>query len=171
MALFCTVNAIACVPVVKPGPDLEPYVQDALEEIEYVTGGPDTKWGAVRARDGHAAPFPLRYVEIGNEDNFDRARTYDGRYAQFYKAIKAKHSTLQVIATMPVKGITPDVVDDHYYKREQGMFEESKHYDHADRNGPNWTGCSGLPKNRRFLAMYGVVARAPSPNEYRASFR
>ena len=122
--------------VVKPGPDLEPYVQEALDEIEYVTGGTDTKWGAVRARDGHPAPFNLRYVEIGNEDNFDRAGTYDGRYAQFYKAIKAKYPNLQVIATMPVKGMTPDVVDDHYYKREQGMFEESRHYDNADRNGP-----------------------------------
>ena len=70
--------------------------------------------GAVRAPDGHPAPFKLRYVEIGNEDQFDRAKTYYGRYAQFYKAIKAKHPDLQVIATIPVKGITPDVVDDHY---------------------------------------------------------
>ena len=122
--------------VVKPGPDLEPYVQDGLDEIEYVTGGADTKWGAVRARDGHPAPFTLHYVEIGNEDNFDRAKTYDGRYAQFYKAIKAKYPDLQVIATMPVKGVTPDVVDDHYYKRERGMFDEARHYDDTDRNGP-----------------------------------
>ena len=92
--------------VVKPGPDLDPYVQEGLEEIEYVTGGADTKWGAVRARDGHPAPFKLRYVEIGNEDNFDRAKTYDGRYAQFFKAIKAKYPDLQVIATMPVNGMT-----------------------------------------------------------------
>src|ERR1039457_4388251 len=62
--------------VVKPGPDLEPYVQEGLEEIEYVTGGNGTKWGAVRARDGHSAPFALRYVEVGNEDNFDRAGAY-----------------------------------------------------------------------------------------------
>jgi hypothetical protein len=115
--------------VVKPGPDLEPYVQEALDEIEYVTGASDTKWGALRQRDGHPAPFKLRYVEIGNEDSFDRAKTYDGRFAQFYKAIKAKYPDLQVIATMPVIGVTPDIVDDHYYKREQGMFEESKHYD------------------------------------------
>lgn len=139
--------------VVKPGPDLEPYVQDAIEEIEYVTGGPDTKWGAVRARDGHPAPFPLHYVEIGNEDNFDRARTYDGRYAQFYRAIKAKYSSLQVIATMPVKGIIPDVVDDHYYKREQGMFEESKHYDGADRNGP-----------KIFVGEWATREGSPTPN-------
>jgi alpha-N-arabinofuranosidase len=139
--------------VVKPGPDLELYVQEGLEEIEYVTGGTDTKWGAVRARDGHAAPFTLRYVEIGNEDNFDRAGTYDGRYAQFYKAIKAKYPSLQVIATMPVKGMTPDVVDDHYYKREQGMFEESRHYDNTDRNGP-----------KIFVGEWATREGSPTPN-------
>jgi alpha-N-arabinofuranosidase len=100
-----------------------------------VTGGTESKWGSLRASDGHPAPFPLHYVEVGNEDNFDRAKTYDGRYAQFYKAIKSKYPSLQIIATMPVKGIAPDVIDDHYYKREQGMFEESKHYDKAERNG------------------------------------
>ena len=139
--------------VVKPGPDLEPYVQDALEEIEYVTGGEDTKWGSIRARDGHPAPFPLRYVEVGNEDNFDRAKTYDGRYAQFYKAIKAKHPGIQVIATMPVESITPDVVDDHYYKREQGMFEEAKHYDNTDRNGP-----------KIFVGEWATREGTPTPN-------
>ena len=54
---------------VDPGPALEPYVQDALDEIEYVTGGTDTKWGAERAKDGHPAPFPLHYIEVGNEDS------------------------------------------------------------------------------------------------------
>src|SRR5207247_2779152 len=102
----------------------------------YVTGGADTKWGAVRAQNGHPEPFNLRYVEIGNEDNFDRQRTYNGRYAQFYKAIKAKYPNMQIIATIPVKGTTPDIVHDHYYKREQGMFEEARHYDKSDRNGP-----------------------------------
>ena len=139
--------------VVKPGPDLDPYVQEGLEEIEYVTGGTDTKWGAVRARDGHPAPFTLRYVEVGNEDNFDRAKTYDGRYAQFYKAIKAKYPNLQVIATMPVKGMTPDVVDDHYYKREQGMFDEARHYDNTDRNGP-----------KIFVGEWATREGTPTPN-------
>ncbi len=139
--------------VVKPGPDLEPYVQDALDEIEYVSGGTQTKWGAVRARDGHPPPFALRYVEIGNEDNFDRARTYDGRYASFYKAIKARYPNIQVIATMPVTGIQPDVVDDHYYKREQGMFEESKHYDRAGRNGP-----------KIFVGEWATREGSPTPN-------
>jgi alpha-N-arabinofuranosidase len=62
---------------VDPGPALEPYVQDALDEIEYVTGGADTKWGAERVKDGHPAPFPLHYIEVGNEDQFDRSHSYD----------------------------------------------------------------------------------------------
>ncbi len=58
---------------VKPGPDLDPYVQDALDEIEYVTGDASTKWGAERVKNGHPAPFKLSYVEIGNEDWFDKS--------------------------------------------------------------------------------------------------
>jgi alpha-L-arabinofuranosidase len=138
---------------VKPGADLEPYVQEALEEIEYVTGGPETKWGAVRARNGHPEPFPLRYVEVGNEDSFDRAKTYDARFAQFFKAIKAKYPKLQIIATIPVKGTMPDVVDDHYYKREQGMFELTKHYDTVDRNGP-----------KIFVGEWATREGTPTPN-------
>jgi hypothetical protein len=85
---------------VKPGPDLAPYVQDALDEIEYVTGPVTTKWGAQRAKDGHPKPFPLRYVEVGNEDFFDRSGSYDGRFAQFYDAIKAKYPRLKVISSV-----------------------------------------------------------------------
>ena len=139
--------------VVKPGPDLEPYVQEALDEIEYVTGGPDTKWGSVRVRNGHPAPFPLHYVEIGNEDNFDKAKTYDGRYAQFYKAIKAKYPKFEIIATMPVTGIVPDIIDDHYYKREQGMFGLVKHYDEMDRKGP-----------KIFVGEWATREGSPTPN-------
>ncbi|MDQ6679125.1 MAG: carbohydrate binding domain-containing protein [Acidobacteriota bacterium] len=139
--------------LVKPGPDLDQYVQEGLEEIEYVTGGTGTKWGAVRARDGHPAPFKLRYIEIGNEDNFDKARTYDGRYAQFYQAIKAKYPDMQLIATMPIKGMTPDVLDDHYYKREQGMFAEARHYDQTDRKGP-----------KIFVGEWATREGTPTPN-------
>jgi len=135
---------------VNPGPDLEPYVQDALDEIEYVIGGADTKWGSVRVKNGHPAPFKLTYVEIGNEDNFDKSGSYDGRYAQFYKAIKAKYPDLQLIATMPVKGIRPDVVDDHFYVRAKKFFEDATHYDKTDRNGPKifvgeWATLEGSP--------------------------
>jgi alpha-L-arabinofuranosidase len=65
----------------NPGADLQPYVQEALDEIQYVTGGTNTTWGAQRAADGHPAPFPLQYVEVGNEDFFDASGSYDGRFA------------------------------------------------------------------------------------------
>ncbi len=138
---------------VNPGPDLEPYVQDALDEIEYVSGGTDTKWGAERAKDGHPAPFALKYVEIGNEDWFDKSGSYDDRYAQFYKAIKAKYPNLQLIATTPVKSIRPDVIDDHFYRRKEEFFDDTTHYDKTDRSGP-----------KIFVGEWATREGSPTPN-------
>jgi alpha-L-arabinofuranosidase len=78
---------------VPVGDALAPYVSDALDEIEYVTGDSKTTWGTRRAKDGHPKPFPLNYVEVGNEDNFDRrdGGTYDSRFTQFFDAIKDRH--------------------------------------------------------------------------------
>jgi alpha-L-arabinofuranosidase len=136
-----------------PGPALEPYVQDALDEIEYVTGGADTKWGAERVKDGHPAPFPLHYIEVGNEDQFDRSRSYDGRYAQFYHAIKQRYPNLQIIATTPVKGVTPDVLDEHFYMSAQQSFSDAHHYDNADRKGP-----------KIFVGEWATREGDPTPN-------
>lgn len=135
---------------VAPGPALTPFVQDALDEIEYVTGGPDTTWGARRIRDGHPAPFPLTYVEVGNEDFFDNSGSYDGRYAQFYDAIKAKYPNLQLIATTRVRGHKMDVLDDHYYRSAAEMARDAGHYDKTDRSGPKifvgeWASTEGSP--------------------------
>jgi alpha-L-arabinofuranosidase len=138
---------------VKPGPDLEPYVQDALDEIEYVTGGTDTKWGAVRAKNGHPAPFKLTYLEIGNEDQFDRSGSYEARFAQFYKAIKAKYPDLQLISTTPLKDMKPDVQDDHYYVRATQNFKDATHYDKIDRNGP-----------KIFVGEWATREGSPTPN-------
>jgi alpha-N-arabinofuranosidase len=122
---------------VEPGDALKPFVQDALDEIEYVTGSEISTWGSLRARDGHRAPFPLPFVEIGNEDNFDRAGTYDARYAQFYDAIKARYPKVQVIATVPVKSRTPDVIDEHYYRSSEDQMASTAHmYDQRPRGGP-----------------------------------
>jgi alpha-L-arabinofuranosidase len=147
---------------VNPGADLEPYVQDALDELEYVTGSTSTKWGAVRAANGHPEPFHLTYVEIGNEDWFDTTGSYDGRYAQFYKAIKAKYPDLQLIATTPVKGTKPDVIDDHYYLRATQFFQDATHYDKTDRSGPKifvgeWATREGVP-TPNFGAALGDAA-------------
>jgi len=118
---------------VEPGPALKPYVDDALDEIEYVTGGPETKWGSERVKNGHAAPFPLHYVEIGNEDEFDHSHTYDGRFAQFFTAIKQRYPQLQLIATAPVKSVRPDVLDEHFYLPAEKSFAEAHHYDKTDQ--------------------------------------
>ncbi|WP_433973348.1 alpha-L-arabinofuranosidase C-terminal domain-containing protein [Tunturiibacter lichenicola] len=143
---------------IHPGPALTPFVEDALDEIEFATGDTSTKWGAVRAKLGHPEPFPIKYVEIGNEDWFDRSGSYEGRYAQFYKAIKAKYPQLELIATAPLKGMKPDVLDDHYYKRADEFFEDVKHYDTVDRNGPKifvgeWATREGSPTTNMGAAL------------------
>jgi alpha-L-arabinofuranosidase len=135
---------------VDPGPDLKPYVQDALDEIEYCTGDASSKWGRARIKDGHEAPFALEYIEIGNEDEFDRSHSYDGRFAQFYDAIKAKYPDLKLIATMPVHTRRPDVVDDHYYRSARAMERDVHHYDKYDRSAPKifvgeWATTEGSP--------------------------
>jgi alpha-N-arabinofuranosidase len=129
---------------VKPGPDLEPYIQDALDEIEYVAGPASSKWGAVRAKAGHPAPFKLTYVEVGNEDFFDRSGSYDQRFVQFNSAIKARYPHLQVISTVGfehpenqrVRSVTPEVVDEHYYRTVEAFLKARGQYDKYDRKGP-----------------------------------
>jgi alpha-L-arabinofuranosidase len=143
---------------INPGPALTPFVQDALDEIEFATGDTSTKWGAVRAKLGHPTSFPVKYVEIGNEDWFDRSGSYEGRYAQFYKAIKAKYPQLELIATAPLKRMKPDVLDDHYYKRADEFFADVKHYDGVDRNGPKifvgeWATREGAPTTNMGAAL------------------
>lgn len=154
---------------VNPGPDLQPYVQDALDEIEYVTGGPDTKWGAERVKDGHPASFKLTYVEIGNEDWFDRSGSYDQRYTQFYNAIKAKYADLQLIATAPVKSVKPDVLDEHYYVRATENFQSTRHYDPSDSSSPRkWDGGHYDRADRNgpkiFVGEWATREGAPTPN-------
>ena len=130
---------------VKPGPDLEPYIQDALDEIEYITGPATSTWGSLRAKAGHPSPFTLTYVEVGNEDFFDRSGSYDQRFAQFNKAIKVRYPNLQVISTVGfehpenqrVRSVTPDVVDEHYYRTVEAFLKAARgQYDRYDRKGP-----------------------------------
>ena len=137
---------------IAPGPELEPYVQSALDEIQYVIGSTSTKWGGQRASDGHPAPFPLRYIEVGNED-YNRSSEYDGRFAQFYDAIKAKYPQLQVIATAPVESRTPDVIDEHYYRSQEDMEANAFRYDQRPRAGP-----------KVFVGEWATRVGSPTPN-------
>jgi alpha-N-arabinofuranosidase len=138
---------------VEPGPDLESYVRDALDEIEYVTGDNKTVWGARRALEGHPAPFDLKYVEVGNEDWFDRSGTYDRRFAQFYDAIKAKYPSLQIIATTPVTNRTTDVIDEHFYRSQDDMEAHAHDYDKRSRSGP-----------KVFVGEWATRIGYPTPN-------
>jgi alpha-N-arabinofuranosidase len=139
---------------IAPGKDLEPFVQSALDEVEYVTGDASTKWGAERAKDGHPAPFPLHYIEIGNEDWFDKSGSYDARFAQFALALRKAYPQYKLIATTTTvkepAGAEPDVQDDHYYKPPAEMMDFVHHYDNAPRTGPKifvgeWASMSGVP--------------------------
>jgi alpha-L-arabinofuranosidase len=130
---------------VNPGADLEPFVQEALEEIEYVTGDRHTTWGARRAADGHRAAFKLHYVEIGNEDQFDRSKSYDARFAQFHDAIKARYPRLKLISSIGndqaesarVHSRNPDMTDEHYYRAADDFLRTSPDYAKKyDRRGP-----------------------------------
>jgi alpha-N-arabinofuranosidase len=132
---------------------MEAYVQDAVDEIEFVIGDASTKWGSERAKNGHPAPFPLHYVEIGNEDWFDRSGSYDGRFTQFYKAFKERYPALQLIATTPVKSVTPDVLDEHFYMSAEKSFADSGHYDRYDRSGP-----------KVFVGEWATREGEPTPN-------
>ncbi|TDW95824.1 alpha-L-arabinofuranosidase C-terminal domain-containing protein [Dinghuibacter silviterrae] len=154
------------------GPFLQPFVDDALDEIEYVTGDVHTKWGAQRAKDGHPDPFPLHFVEIGNEDGFDLSGSYEGRYAQFYDAIKTKYPGLQVISTVggkdwlggrfPAPAGRTEIVDEHYYRNAWEMEAHAHQYDHYDRSGPKvfvgeWATREGSPTTN-FNAALGDAA-------------
>jgi alpha-N-arabinofuranosidase len=150
---------------VAPGKDLEPYVQDALDEIEYVTGSTSTRWGAERAKNGHPAPFHIAFVEVGNEEYHDPSGTYDARFAQFYKAIKQAHPELQIVATAPVTLVRPDILDDndhalhtHFYRTAQQFFQDVHRYDTYDRSGPKilvgeWATREGSPTTNLGAAL------------------
>jgi alpha-N-arabinofuranosidase len=124
---------------IRTGDALKPFIQDALDEIEYVSGDKSTTWGARRAKDGHPEPFKLNYVEVGNEDFLNNGTaTYrgpDGRYALFYNAIKAQYPQLQIIATTN-PGVKHDVIDNHHYMPPATAIRNAHLYDRTDRNGP-----------------------------------
>src|SRR5262249_28259509 len=112
------------------------YIQDALDAIEYANGPAASKWGSLRARAGHPAPFNLKYLEIGNENG---GKAYNERYALFFKAIKDRYPQVQLIAN--VWHGTPDpktceILDEHYYSSPDFFISHFRKYDSYDRSGP-----------------------------------
>lgn len=142
---------------VATGKDMEPYIESALDEIEYVTGDATTKWGAERAKDGHPAPFPLHYIEVGNEDYLDRSGSYPARYAQFAEALHKRYPQYKLIGTDGngeyTTRVNPDVSDEHYYKSPQDMMDLVHHYDTVSRTGP-----------KIFVGEWATRSGSPTPN-------
>lgn len=118
---------------------LQPYIQNALDAIEYAIGPVKSKWGKVRAAAGHPKSFPLKYVEVGNEQSGPR---YAERYNRFYDAIKAKYPQIEIMASMGIGDVNNyttkqmehiDYVDEHAYKSAGWTFTHFNHFDKYPR--------------------------------------
>ena len=132
-----------------PVDSLQPYIQDALDLIEFANGDVTTTWGKVRAEMGHPEPFGMKYVGIGNEQ---WGTEYVERLEPFVKALRKAHPEIQIVGSAgpsPVSmkeqfdylwkemtRLKVDLVDEHYYSPESWFLAEGLRYDSYDRKGP-----------------------------------
>jgi alpha-L-arabinofuranosidase len=121
-----------------PLDQMGPWVQDALDLIEYANSSTNTTWGALRAANGHPAPFNLKYLEIGNENG---GSYYDPRYTLFYDAIKAKYPDIRLISPVWGSPSSPtsrpvEIRDEHYYSSPATFISYATKYDSYSRTGP-----------------------------------
>jgi alpha-L-arabinofuranosidase len=121
-----------------PLSQMGPWVQDALDAIQYANGDTNTTWGALRAANGHPAPFNLQYMEIGNESG---GTYYNDRYTLFYDAIKSNYPSIHLIAPGNWPGGPPwsrpvEIQDQHYYSVPMMFYSSyATMYDNYSRNG------------------------------------
>ncbi len=127
--------------------DLEPYIQDALDLIEFANGGTDTVWGALRAEMGHPEPFNLKYIGIGNEQ---WGEEYPARLEPFVKAIRAAYPDIRIAGSSgpgsegekfdylwpEMRRLKVDLVDEHFYRPYEWFSSQGARYDGYDRKGP-----------------------------------
>jgi alpha-L-arabinofuranosidase len=140
---------------------LAPWVQDALDAIEYANGPTNSVWGALRAKAGHPAPFNLRYMEIGNENGGFRG--YVEHWKLFYKAIKEKYPDIKFVADGwdNFGECQPDIVDDHYYDTPEWFMRHAHQYDNTDRNGPKvFVGEYAVTRNCGLGNLRGAIGEA-----------
>lgn len=116
--------------------DLDAFIQDALDAIDYALGDGTTEWSRKRVENGHPEPFPLQYVEIGNEN---WGPVYEKRYDRFYRAIKAKYPRLALISTLGLGGQhrheRVDMIDPHWYVAPEFFLSSSRLFDQQERGG------------------------------------
>nr|WP_302828867.1 alpha-L-arabinofuranosidase C-terminal domain-containing protein [uncultured Bacteroides sp.] len=132
---------------VVPLSELAPYVQDALDLIEFANGAVTSKWGKVRAEMGHPEPFNLKMIGIGNEQ---WGKVYPERLEVFTKAIRAQYPDVKIVGSSgpsadgdkfdylwpEMKRIGVDLVDEHYYMAPEWFLANATRYDNYDRKGP-----------------------------------
>ncbi len=141
VGMACQFNTAELVPM----EDLDPYVQDALDLIEFANGDATTKWGKVRADMGHPAPFNLKMMGVGNEN---WGPQYLERLKVFTKAIKAKYPDFKIVnssGTDPngdrfdllndsLRTMHADIIDEHYYRKPEWFLLNAKRYDNYDKH-------------------------------------
>ncbi|WP_415327887.1 alpha-L-arabinofuranosidase C-terminal domain-containing protein [Chryseobacterium sp. MMS23-Vi53] len=127
--------------------DLDPYVQDALDLIEFANGDSNTKWGKIRTEIGHSKPFNMKFIGVGNEQ---WGADYIERYKVFEKAIHAKYPDIKIISGSgpspdgeffdygwkELKKLNAQIVDEHYYNSPEWFLKNADRYDKYDRRGP-----------------------------------
>ena len=127
--------------------DLESYIQDALDLIEFANGAVDTPWGKIRADMGHPAPFNLKLIGIGNEQ---WGKEYPEHLEPFVKAIRKKYPDIKIVGSSgpdsegeqfdylwpEMKRLKADLVDEHFYRPEAWFLSQGARYDNYDRKGP-----------------------------------
>lgn len=127
--------------------DLDSYIQDALDLIEFANGAPDTRWGKVRADMGHPAPFYLKFIAIGNEQ---WGSEYPEHLVPFVKAIRSRYPDIRIVGSSgpdsegkqfdylwpEMKRLKVDLVDEHFYRPESWFLAQGARYDTYDRKGP-----------------------------------
>lgn len=161
VGLACQFQNGCCEAHVAVG-ELQDYIQDALDLIEFANGDASTKWGKVRADMGHPAPFNLKFIGVGNEQ---WGPEYPERLEPFMKAIRAKYPTIRIIGSSgpgsegkdfdflwpEMKRLKVDLVDEHFYRPESWFLAQGARYDHYDRKGPKvFAGEYAChPKNRK----------------------
>ncbi|WPP52109.1 alpha-L-arabinofuranosidase C-terminal domain-containing protein [Catalinimonas niigatensis] len=130
-----------------PMPELDPYVNDALDLIEFANGSTDSPWGKVRADMGHPEPFNMKYIGIGNEQ---WGPEYIKRYKVFESAIKSRYPEMIIVSgsgpfpdgemfeygMQELKKLDAEIIDEHYYRNPEWFLENADRYDSYDRNGP-----------------------------------
>jgi alpha-L-arabinofuranosidase len=140
--MACQFNTAEVVPLDQ----LDPYVQDALDLVEFANGDTTTEWGKVRARMGHPAPFNLKMMGIGNEN---WGPQYLERLKIFTAAIREKYPNIKVVnssGTDPdgerfdllnneLRKMNADIIDEHYYRRPEWFLQNAGRYDQYDRKG------------------------------------